>query len=295
MPELPEAETIARGLRPVLSGRTIRFARVVRPDVVEGSPGRFRAQLRGRTIERLARRGKKVLIHLDGSHVLVVSLGMTGRLIHIPPGRRAPRDATHPAVRIVLLDGGSLLFDDTRRFGSLACLTADEWLLRSRQIGPEPLGLGYAADDLYQATTQSRSPIRSWLLDQRRVAGVGNIYALEALHRAKIHPGRPALSLSQVEATRLHRQLRTILEEAISARGTTLRDYRTATGASGTYVGQLGVYGREGQECSRCTATVERIVFGNRSAFFCPTCQPESNTPPLSDPTAGCETAAVRS
>ena len=275
MPELPEAETIARGLRRYVVGKVIEQAQVVHADVLTVPPAAFRACVRRRRIESVERRGKQVVIRLDGARVLLVKLGMTGRLLPIlPEGPPPPFAPTHPAVRFRLQGGGTLVYDDIRRFGSLECLAEAEWLAWSRTLGPEPLSDEFSSARLTRDLSRSAAPVRSWLLDQRRVAGVGNIYANEALWRARIHPARPARELSSAEARRLHRALKEVLEHAVGARGTTLRDYRTAEGEMGSFSFSLAVYGREGSPCSRCRTPVQRIVFGNRSAFLCPHCQP---------------------
>lgn len=273
MPELPEAETIVRGLRPHLIGRRIADVEVVHSDVLRIAPEAFRPAVTGRTFEAVERRGKNVLMRLSGGRVLAVNLGMTGRLLPLPAGASDAPDATHPAVRFLLEGGGALVFDDTRRFGTVECLGSAEWSARSARIGPEPLARGYSARDLHDALLRSRSPVRSWLLDQRRIAGVGNIYANEALYQAGIDPRRPARDVREDEARRLHRALRRVLREAIDSGGTTLRDYRTADGEQGRYARALRVYGREGLPCGRCGSTVERVVLTNRSAFLCPGCQ----------------------
>ncbi len=270
MPELPEVETIVRGLRPGLTGRSIHRIRVLRPDVLRQSPRSFSARLRGRTVQSVSRRGKNIVISLFEERVLVVNLGMTGRLLLAGPEARA----THPAVRFTLDQGPTMVFDDVRRFGALEALTIDEWDLRSRKLGPEPLSTGYTARRLHTDLGRSSSPIRSWLLDQRRIAGVGNIYANEALYLAGIHPQRPAKSVSEAEARALHRTIREVLRQAIRNRGTTLRDYRDARGAPGENAVTLQVYGRAGEPCLNCSTGIRRLVFGNRSAFYCPTCQP---------------------
>jgi formamidopyrimidine-DNA glycosylase len=275
VPELPEAETIARGLRRWVVGRVIEQAQVVHADVLCVSPAAFRACVRGRRIESVERRGKQVVIRLDGGRVLLVKLGMTGRLLPLLPGGPPPPFApTHPAVRFRLQGGGTLVYDDIRRFGSLECLAEVDWVAWSETLGPEPLSAEFSAARLVRDLSRSGAPVRSWLLDQRRVAGVGNIYANEALWRARVHPARPARDLSDAEARRLHRSLRQVLERAVGARGTTLRDYRTADGEKGGFSFSLAVYGREGSPCPRCRTAVQRIVFGNRSAFLCPHCQP---------------------
>ena len=222
-------------------------------------------------MESVARRGKNIVVELTGGRVLVVNLGMTGRLFLTGAAARA----THPAVRFVMDHGPVLVFDDVRRFGALEVLARADWAQRSRDLGPEPLSPRYRARDLHDGLSRSSSPIRSWLLDQRRVAGIGNIYANEALHMAGIHPRRPARSLNDAEARALHRAMRKVLRGAIRNRGTTLRDYRDASGQQGGNQGALAVYGRAGEPCPRCSTEIRRLVFGNRSAFYCRSCQPE--------------------
>jgi formamidopyrimidine-DNA glycosylase len=274
VPELPEAETIVRGLRGTVVGETIRRAEVLKPDVLREPKRRFWPKVRGRRITAVGRRAKNVVVRLEGRRVIAVNLGMTGRLLPFPrPPRRDVRP-THPAVRFRFASGGLLVFDDVRRFGTVECMTVDEWGERSDRIGPEPLDPGFTADELGEGLAKSRSPVRSWLLDQRRIAGVGNIYAAEALFLAGIHPRRPARSLGPDEAGALHRSIRDVLGRAIEAGGTTIRDYRDASGEEGRFATSLYVYGREGEPCPRCDGPVERTVFGNRAAFFCPRCQP---------------------
>ena len=276
MPELPEAETIVRGLRPAIVGREIRGVQVVHPDVLRQTARRFATAVRGATIKSVGRRGKNVLIELDRDRVIAVNLGMTGRLI--PLGERDGPAATawsHPAVRLSFQGGGQLVFDDTRRFGTVECLSRGEWEVRSARMGPEPLETAFTARSLHAALSSSKAPVRSWLLDQRKIAGVGNIYANEALHLAGIHPMRQARGIDRAGAAALHKGIRRVLNRAIGAGGTTIRDYRTAQGDAGRYARRLLVYGRDGSPCARCGSEIRRIVFGGRSAFFCPLCQPE--------------------
>lgn len=273
MPELPEAETLVRGLRAVLPGRTLVQARVHKPDILRQSPRQFRDRVRGRTIQGVERRAKNVILRLDEG-VVAVNLGMTGWLAPLGFPDRSPPRPTHPAVTF-RLDEGRLVFDDVRRFGTVEALDAEEWRARSEAMGPEPLEPDFTPDRLYEGLSASRSPLRSWLLDQRRIAGVGNIYACEACFRAGVHPARPARSLGRAEATALHAAVVAVLSEAIAAGGTTIRDYRNAEGEPGTFVRRLEVYGREGEPCMRCDTPVVRSVFGNRSAFWCPSCQSE--------------------
>lgn len=278
MPELPEAETIVRGLRTAVVGEVVRRTQVIKDDILREAKARFARKVHGRRFARVDRRGKNVLIGLDDGGVIAINLGMTGRLLPFPSPPRASRRPTHPAVRFYLSSGGVLIFDDTRRFGTVECLSAPDWADRSARMGPEPLADGYEAHDLAAALSASRSPVRSWLLDQRRIAGVGNIYACEALFLAGVHPQRPARDVTPAQAEALHRSVRTVLRDAIRAGGTTIRDYRDATGEEGQYARRLNVYGRDGEPCTRCSASIRRVVFGNRSAFYCPTCQPSPVT-----------------
>ncbi len=277
MPELPEAETIVRALRPVLEGARIRRVDVVRPDVLRSPPSRFSACVCGRRIVAVDRRAKNVLLRIEDDRVVAVNLGMTGKLLTFDRPPRGGRRPTHPAVHFRLVGGALLTFDDTRRFGAVECLSGAEWSLRSARLGPEPLDRGYHARDLHAALVTSRAPLRSWLLDQKRIAGIGNIYASEALYLAELHPQKRARSVTRAEATRLHRAIRRVLRAAIRAGGTTIRDYRNADGTEGEFAQKLFVYGRDGTACLRCRTEILRIVFGGRSAFFCPTCQPLSS------------------
>jgi len=270
MPELPEVETIVRGLSPTLPGKTIEHLQVLHPDVLREPPEDFSTRLKGRTFESLHRRGKNIVAHLTEGVVLVVNLGMTGRLLLA----RDETMTTHPAVRFTLSVGPLLVYDDVRRFGAVEAIDEAEWTIRDRRLGPEPLSSSFTARRLHADLSRSISPIRSWLLDQRRVAGVGNIYANEALHLAGIHPQRSARSTTEGEARRLHKAVRRTLRRAVDNRGTTLRDYRDASGSPGDNAVHLRVYGRGLKPCLRCSTRICRLVFGNRSAFYCPSCQP---------------------
>ena len=211
-----------------------------------------------------------MVLVLDDGSVILVNLGMTGRLL-LPGAREEP---THPGVTLELDDEVLLVYDDVRRFGVLETLTPEAWAERDGSLGIEPLSEAFTASALEKAAARSRSPVRSFLLDQGKVAGVGNIYANEALHRAGIHPCREARSLGEGEVRALHGALRTVLREAVEARGTTLQDYRDPTGDAGGFGARLRAYGRAGEACGRCGEPIQRIVFGNRPAFLCPSCQP---------------------
>ncbi len=277
MPELPEVETIVRELARTLPGQRILQAKVFRPDVLREPPHIFCRAVAGAEIQSVNRRGKNIVLSLSPSRILVVNLGMTGRLLHLPPSHQvAPYP--HRAVDFLLHSGGALLYTDSRRFGRAALFSEEEWERESERLGPEPLSPDLTVQAFHRRLTRSRAPVRSWLLDQTHLAGIGNIYACEALHRAGIHPLRKASSLALSQSGRLLRALRDVLTEALEARGTSLRDYRTATGEEGGFLTSLRVYGREGRPCVRCTTSIARIVLSNRSAFFCPRCQPETSS-----------------
>lgn len=274
MPELPEAETIVRGLRSPVQGRTIVQVEVVHDDVLDDPPGTFARSLEGHRVEAVTRRGKNVVLVLDEGLRLVVNLGMSGRLLHRASGDDRP-EPTHPAVVLAMDDESIVVYHDIRRFGRLHLRDGAEYRNWSRTLGPEPLASSFTSRRLAQGLARSISPIRSWLLDQRRIAGVGNIYASEALHRARIHPRTPACRINDAGTRRLHRAIRKVLRDAVEWKGTTFRDFRTADGREGSYAQRLRVYGREGEPCPRCGRSIRRIVFSNRSAFLCPRCQPE--------------------
>lgn len=270
MPELPEVETIVRDVHRATRGATIQRVEVLRPDLIEGgSAEEFAACVRGSTIRRVTRRAKNIVVDLGASR-LVVNLGMTGRLLVMDAGGELP---THLGVRFELEDGRLLLYRDVRRFGRLECLPAKRWKARADRLGHEPLSSTLTPSILHELALRSRVAVKTWLMDQKRIVGVGNIYASEALFRAGIDPRRPANTLTEDEAVRLHAAIRSVLQEAIRFRGTTLLDYRDASGERGRFAKRLKVYDRKGEACTRCDAPVERIVQGGRSTFFCPRCQ----------------------
>lgn len=273
MPELPEAETIVRDLRQRVLGATIVRASVTRPDLLAPglTPARFARRVRTRRIAAVERRAKKVILRFDDDSRLVISLGMTGRVVTSDAPRAG--ELRHIGARLELDDGRTLLYDDSRRFGELAIDTPEEWPVRDASLGIEPFSEAFTADALHQLTRGSSVPIRNWLLDQRRLAGIGNIYALEALFRAGIRPTRRARTLKRRETAALRDALRQVLAASIDVRGTTISDYRDASGERGGYHTRLRVYDREGAPCRLCGAPVKRLVLTNRSAFYCPNCQ----------------------
>ena len=272
MPELPEVETIVRDLRERIPGATITKVSVTHPDIlVADSVAKFQRALRGRTMNTVDRRAKNIVIALDDGSTLVIHLGMTGRVM--VTDAPATSGLGHVAVRFELEDGRTLLYDDVRRFGRLEHFESGHWDRRALEFGVEPLSHAFTADHLFELTRLSISPIRNWLLDPYRVAGIGNIYANEALFRAGVRPTRRANKLTRAEAARLRDTVRAVLQESIDRRGTTLSDYRDAMGQEGAFLPLLQVYDRTGEPCVNCGTPIKRIVLSNRSAFYCPRCQ----------------------
>jgi formamidopyrimidine-DNA glycosylase len=287
MPELPEVETVRRGLAPVLEGARLSRVEARRPDLRFPLPEGFVQRLTGARIERLDRRAKYLLAPLDRGDTLVMHLGMTGRFeitgrgeSAVRPGDFAlaqPPDPRHAHVVFETDAGVTITFYDPRRFGYMDLIATDRlaehpWF---KGLGPEPLGDGFDAAHLQRAFAGRRQSVKATLLDQRVVAGLGNIYVCEALFRAGIDPRREAGSLTRRRLGTLVKDIRAVLCEAIEAGGSTLRDYASADGALGYFQHRFSVYGREGETCQRgaCRGQVERIVQGGRSTFFCPRCQ----------------------
>jgi formamidopyrimidine-DNA glycosylase len=269
VPELPEVETIVRDLQRLVTGAQIRQVAVLRTDLLGGPEVEFVGRLQGRTISRIERRAKNIVLHVEPER-LVVNLGMTGRVL--VQDRETP-EPTHLGVRFHLEDGRKVMYQDVRRFGHLEVLTPEEWAVRDHSLGVEPLSGDFTPEWLFGRSRKSRVAIKTWLMDQRHVVGVGNIYASEALHRARLSPRKAARRLSRRDAERVHGSVREVLQEAIDFRGTTLLDYRDAAGEVGEFSRRLRVYDREGAPCRTCDTPIRRIVQGGRSTFFCPLCQ----------------------
>jgi formamidopyrimidine-DNA glycosylase len=273
MPELPEAETIVRDLRTRIPGGTVVRVRVTHADVLHPglTPAALDRRLRGRTFTGVSRRGKNVVLEMEGGLRIVINLGMTGRVVTSDAARAG--ELRHIAVHIALADGRALLYDDARRFGDIDLRDEEGWVARDAQLGVEPLSDAFTAELLHVLTRSSITPIRNWLLDQRRVAGIGNIYAVEALFRAGVRPTRRARTLTRRETAALRDALRVVLQESIDARGTTISDYRDASGEPGSFDCRLRVYDRAGEPCANCGTEIRRVVLSNRSAFYCRRCQ----------------------
>jgi formamidopyrimidine-DNA glycosylase len=270
MPELPEVETVRRGLALRISGRRIVRAQLRRPDLRRPFPPMLAERLDGARIGSLTRRGKYILIELDETGLLLLHLGMSGRITTGGPGEV---DAKHDHVVLTLDDGTVVRLNDARRFGTLDYLRRGEEAKHPllAGMGPEPLEPGFDGAYLERALAGKMTPIKAALLDQRIVAGLGNIYVCEALYRAGLSPRRLAATVTGARAARLATAIRDVLGEAIEAGGSSLRDYVQANGELGYFQHRWAVYGREGEPCPGCTCAegVRRITQSGRSTFFC--------------------------
>ena len=294
MPELPEVETVRRGLEPVMAGR--RFLRVEqrRADLRFPFPARFAEQLEGRHLERLSRRAKYLIAEIEGGLVLAMHLGMSGRFSIAETGGangrqladftyEAGSDPAHDHVVFAMEGGATVTYNDARRFGYMSLIRASEMGAHPhfKGLGIEPLGPELTAEFIAAEAAGRKTDLKAFLMDQRIIAGLGNIYVCEALFRAGLAPKRRSGTLARTggrptdRAARLVPEIRTVLEAAIEAGGSTLRDYKQADGSLGYFQHRFQVYGREGEPCARsgCGGTVRRIVQAGRSTFFCPKCQ----------------------
>jgi formamidopyrimidine-DNA glycosylase len=273
MPELPEVETIRRQLAPKVAGRTIVDVQVLDPLwCAPADPQEVERALRGRRIERLGRRGKYLLLELEGERFCVMHLRMTGNLLWAKPD---DGDPPYLRARIVVDGGGRLLFCDLRRFGTGIVIDGAEALdeyLGSR-LGPEPLEPSFTTEALRRQASGRKAPVKAFLLDQSRIAGVGNIYADEALFRARIHPLKPAGRLRREELERLRAGIVAALEVGIESSGASIDRYRDANGDEGKMQDRFLVHRREGQPCPRCGAAVVKLRAAGRGTYVCPRCQ----------------------
>jgi formamidopyrimidine-DNA glycosylase len=270
LPELPEVETTRRGLAPHVNRRRIAALRIYEPRLRWPVPPDLPRKVAQQRIVRLKRRAKYLLFGLE-SGTLLLHLGMSGNLRAVAAA--TPRVA-HDHFDLVLDSGLALRFNDPRRFGSLLYATGDPRSHpRLAHLGPEPLSAAFDAHYLFRVTRGRRVAIKQLLMNSRLVVGVGNIYASEALFRARIRPQRSASSLSRADAARLVRGVRAVLRQAIRAGGTTLRDYLGADGAPGYFRQRLYVYERAGRPCRRCRTPVRALTQGQRSTYYCPSCQ----------------------
>jgi formamidopyrimidine-DNA glycosylase len=272
VPELPEVETVVRGLRPHLVGRTLVRVDQRRADLREKFPARFAARLEGQRVESVERRAKYILIRLGDGNVLVIHLGMTGQLVI---GAKPNAIGAHDHVIITLDDQRVLRFNDVRRFGLMDIVPTAELTThkRFRGIGPEPLTKDFNGTILETAFKGRKGPIKAALLDQRNLAGIGNIYACEALYMARISPRRRTGTVMRERAALLATAIRQVLEKAVKAGGSSARDYVNANGEQGYFQTEWVVYDQEGKPCPICRAPIKRIVQSGRSTFYCAKCQ----------------------
>ena len=289
MPELPEVETVRAHLEPAVVGRRferidIHDPRLTRPE----DPLVVAAELVGERVAALERRGKYLVFRFESGRGLLVHLRMTGSFRHASD-KGLPDDPYRRAV-VTLDDGSDIGYRDVRRFGTWTLLEPHELepFLAAR-LGEEPLAPGFTARSLATRLANRRAPVKAALLDQRTLAGMGNIYADEALWRARVHPLRPARELGDDEIRRLHRGVRRSLEAGLARQGATLRDYATPDGAAGAMQHEFKVYGREGEPCPRCRTPIEKTRAGGRGTWYCPRCQP------LAAPAPAAAQAASRS
>lgn len=282
MPELPEVETVRRGLQPAMEGFVIEKADVRRPNLRWPFPENMAQRLTGATVTRLRRRSKYILADLSTGETLIIHLGMSGRM-QISGGPTAEFHHAHPVIQkhdhvlFEMSSGVQIAFNDARRFGAMDLapteMVEQHWLLE--KLGPEPLGNTFNENYLADRIKSKKSPIKTVLLDQQVVAGLGNIYVCEVLHRASISPKRPAANLPRARVQSLVPIVREVLEEAIVAGGSSLQDHRQTNGELGYFQHNFRVYDRENKACKNpgCGGTIARIVQSGRSTFYCATCQ----------------------
>jgi formamidopyrimidine-DNA glycosylase len=274
VPELPEVESVRRQLEPALVGRRFERVEIADPRLVRPyEPAEVAAELEGEQVAAVERRGKYLIVRFESGRALLIHLRMTGSLRVTAPGEL--QDDPHRRAVVTLENGSDLAYRDVRRFGT--------WLLLEpgglepyvdAKVGEEPLDAVFTAAHLGERLAKRRAPIKAALLDQRTLAGMGNIYVDEALWRARINPLRPAESLQDDEIRRLHEGIRAALEHGIARQGSTLRDYRLPDGASGGMQDEFRAYGREGEPCDRCGTPLVKTRVAGRGTYFCPTCQP---------------------
>lgn len=276
MPELPEVETVRRGLHPYITGNTVLECRVRRGDLRSPVPADFAERLTGATLTGTGRRSKYLLLHLSTGDSAVIHLGMSGKLIYTPlaHGAEPPPPAKHDHI-LFRLPEAFLVFNDARRFGRADILRTEDLASAPylAALGPEPLDGRWTPEQLGEKLTRTSRPVKTAIMDAAVVVGVGNIYASESLYAARIHPLRPANQLEKSEIEILHTKIIAILESAIASGGSTLRDYVRSSGEAGYFQHAFKVYGKHGTPCDACGNMIAKTVTGNRSTFYCEYCQ----------------------
>lgn len=280
MPELPEVETIKNGLAPFMEGRAIEKIVLRRPDLRLPFPPNLSKKLKGTRIDHLSRRAKYLLFHFSNGKIMAIHLGMSGRII-LQADMAAHSPAAHDHMLLYLTDGSGMVLNDARRFGMVYLMEADEVSTHPgfAALGPEPLSNEFSGPVLQERLKGRKTPIKVALLDQSIVAGVGNIYASEALHQSGIHPQKEAGKLTGAQYERLAAAIRDVLQRAIASGGSTLKDYRRSNGGLGYFQHSFSVYEKAGQACPVCAAggkvksAIRKIVQGGRASYYCPVCQ----------------------
>jgi formamidopyrimidine-DNA glycosylase len=273
VPELPEVETVRARLEPVLVGRRFERVEITDPRLVRPlEPREVAAELEGERVAAVGRRGKYLVVRFESGRVLLIHLRMTGSLRHVPGGTL--QDDPYRRAVVTLDDGSDVAYRDVRRFGTWLLIEPGELdAYLATRLGAEPLEAAFTAKRLRERVAGRRAPIKAALLDQRTLAGMGNIYVDEALWRARIHPLRPAGELDANDLRRLYSGIRHALEAGIARQGATLRNYETPDGGRGSMQREFKVYGRTGEPCDRCGTPIEKIRAGGRGTWFCPHCQ----------------------
>ncbi len=277
MPELPEVESVRRQLEPALVGRCFERVAIDDPRLVRPyEPAEVAVELEGERVAAVERRGKYLVVRFESGRVLLIHLRMTGSLLHGPSG--SLQDEPHRRAVVTLDDGSDVAYRDVRRFGTWLLLEpgeAEPYL--GARVGDEPLDAPFTAARLGERLAGRRTSLKAALLDQRTLAGMGNIYVDEALWRARLNPLRPAACLGRGELRRLHRGIRAALEQGLARQGSTLRDYRLPDGSGGSMQDEFRVYGRRDEPCDRCGTPIARTQVAGRTTWFCPTCQPQES------------------
>ena len=271
MPELPEVETVRRGLEKLILGKQISSIDIRYPKMIKTDLDQFQKELPGQEIQSMGRRGKYLIFYLTDK-VLISHLRMEGKYFYYP-GHVPERKHAH--IFIQFEDGGTLVYEDVRKFGTMELLAPEllDAYFVSKKLGPEPTEEDFDLEIFIGALKKSKKPIKSHLLDQTLVAGLGNIYVDEVLWRAQVHPTRPSKNLTRAEATAIHDQTIEVLGQAVEKGGSTIRTYTNAFGEDGTMQDFHQVYDKTGEACSRCGAIIEKIQLGGRGTHFCPKCQ----------------------
>ena len=271
MPELPEVETVRRGLEKLILGKKISSIEIRYPNMIKTDLHEFQKEMPGQVIQSMGRRGKYLLFYLEDK-VLISHLRMEGKYFYYPD--QVP-ERKHAHVLIHFEDGGTLVYEDVRKFGTMELLAPEllDAYFVSKKLGPEPTEEDFDLEIFIGALKKSKKPIKSHLLDQTLVAGLGNIYVDEVLWKAKVHPSRASKSLSAQEARKVHDQTIEVLGQAVEKGGSTIRTYTNAFGEDGTMQDFHQVYDKAGQACSRCGSIIEKIQLGGRGTHFCPKCQ----------------------